>query len=599
MLSTFRRTMALYSALLPGESKAWIVVAAIGSFFVAGLDMLGVAATMPLMLVATDAPQADSVFRLFADKGVHGTGTVLIILAVAIGLLFIVKSVLTVAFRYWVVGRTQFLNARAATVVLKKYADSDYAVHRTRDAADIQRQINMSVMQVFVGVLTGYITLIVDVLTLALILAVLVAVSPWGTLVAFVVFGGTMLFSQRVVREKLRRAGEINSDFGRDSWAALIPIVDGFREVRLSRSAGVYVGGFEKGKIGQGKVQRTITVLTELPRYVLEIALIVGIGMIAGVLTLTGSEGTMIAVLGVFTAAAARMLPTLQRVGTSLATIRTSEVGITQLEGLLPTFAEASFSERAVEAQASELVGDIELVDVGFRYPDAEEFSVRDVNARIPFGSSVAFVGSSGAGKSTLLDVILGLFEPTEGQVLANGHSIHASLDSWLRTVGVVSQDVYLVNDTVRANIAFGRDPDSVDDDEVLDAMRRAQLLELLEDLPNGLDTQLGERGVRISGGQRQRIGIARALFKNPQVLVLDEATSALDNITEQKITETIESLAGDLTIILVAHRLSTIRHADSIIFMDAGSVAATGTFDEVTEQNQHFAELVRLGKLV
>lgn len=599
MLSTFRRAITLYSQLLPQESKSWIVLAVVGSFLVAGLDMVGVAATLPLMLVATDAPQAQSVFDFFARYGITGTGSVLITLAVAIGLLFIIKTILTVAFRYWVVGRTQFLNARAATVLLKKYANSDYVVHRTRDAADMHRQIDMSAAQVFTGVLNGYITLVVDALTLLLTLVVLMVLSPWGTLVAFVVFGGTVVLTQTVVRSKQRRAGEISSDYGRDAWAALIPIVDGFREVRLSRSADAYVSGFEKSKIGQGHVQRAVTVLTELPRYVLEVSLIVGIGSIAAVLTLTGGEGSLTAVLGVFTAAAARMLPNLQRVGTSLASIRTSEVGITQLENLLPTFPAASMEERAVEVPAAHLVGDIDLVDVGFRYPDADEFSVRHVSARIPFGTSVAFVGSSGAGKSTLLDVILGLFEPTEGQVLAGGHSIHASLDSWLQTVGVVSQDVYLVNDTVRANIAFGRERSSVDDAQVLDAMRRAQLLELLEDLPDGLDTRLGERGVRISGGQRQRIGIARALFKNPQVLVLDEATSALDNITEQKITDTIESLAGDLTIILVAHRLSTIRNADSIIFMDGGAVAAVGTFDEVTAQNAHFAELVRLGKLV
>ncbi|CAM4014619.1 ABC transporter ATP-binding protein [Helcobacillus massiliensis] len=599
MLTTFRRAMGIHRAILPAESTRWLYLAMVGSLLVAALDMVGVAATMPLMLLATGAPPGQLTSAVLEPFGVTSLGGSLIALAALVGCIFILKSVLTIAFRYWVVGKSERLNALASARLLEQYALSSYAVHRTRDAADMHRQINTSVMQVFTGVIAASITLVVDILTLLLTLVVLLIVSPWGTLAAVVVFGGAVVGTQMLVRREQRRAGEVISEHAKDSWSALIPIVDGFREVRLSRAEQNYVEGFRRAKLKQSAAQRNLLVLTELPRYVLEVALIAGIGMIAGILTVTSSGGTIIAILGVFTAAAARMLPTLQRLGTSLGSIRSSEVGIDQLEGLLPTFRHADLVSVPDEAPADELVGDIELRGVGFHYPDTEEFSVKDVSTTIAYGSSVAFVGASGAGKSTLLDILLGLFDPTEGEVLANGHRIHASPGAWMQSVGVVSQDVYLVNDTVRANIAFGQSPDSVDDAKILDAVHRAQLGSLLDDLPDGLDTRLGERGVRISGGQRQRIGIARALYRDPAFLVLDEATSALDNITEKRITETIEALSGELTIILVAHRLSTIRNVDSVVFMDNGRLVAEGPFEHVAEVNDHFAELVRLGKLV
>lgn len=598
MISLFRRVMALYSELLPQEGKRWLMFAVVGSVVVAGLDMVGVAATLPLMLLATGSSDGQKVLDFLERLGVHGTGAALTSLAVAIAGLFIVKSVLTIAFRYWAVGRTQRLNALASTVLLRKYAFSPYKVHRTREAADMHWQINGSIGQVFNGVLGGFITLAVDILTLAFTLFALLLVSPWGTLVALLVFGGTVLLTQLVLRKQQVAAGIKVTEFSKSAYAALLPIIDGFREVRLSRAEDSYVSSFRRGRIGAGRLGRNLTVLNEMPRYFLEISLIVAIGLIAAVLTFTGGQNNIVAVLGVFTAAAARLVPTLQRLATTLGTIRSSQVGVNQIESLLPTFVDSRTELTECKAQPDQLVGDIELKGVSFKYPDANDYAVRDVTVRVPKGESIAFVGSSGAGKSTLLDVILGLFDPTSGAVLSNGHPIHESLDSWYQVIGVVSQDVYLANDTLRANIAFGQDPSTVNDEEILDAVRRAQLDGLLESLPDGLDTRLGERGVRVSGGQKQRIGIARALYRKPSVLILDEATSALDNVTEKRITETIESLAGELTIVLVAHRLSTIRNAHSIVFMEGGSVASTGTFDELTRNNAHFAELVRLGRL-
>ena len=213
----------------------------------------------------------------------------------------------------------------------------------------------------------------------------------------------------------------------------------------------------------------------------------------------------------------------------------------------------------------------------------------------IRHGQSVALVGTSGAGKSTLVDLLLGLHDPTGGTVTAGGVDIRDNLPAWQRQLAVVPQDVVLLDASLATNIAFELDVDPIRLDDVV---RRAQLADLIASLPEGLDTQVGERGARLSGGQRQRLGIARALYRQPSVLFLDEATSALDNETERRLTDTIRELQGTMTIVIVAHRLSTVRHCDQLIFMSDGAVASVGTFDQVAATNSEFAHLVDLGSL-
>jgi ATP-binding cassette, subfamily B, bacterial PglK len=233
-----------------------------------------------------------------------------------------------------------------------------------------------------------------------------------------------------------------------------------------------------------------------------------------------------------------------------------------------------------------------------FRYPGTERNVLENIDQRIPAGSTVALVGSSGAGKSTLADLIMGLHQPTDGRVAADGVDICADITAWQRSIGMVPQDVYILDATLRANVAFGEAPDSVDEERLFAALARAQLDDLIRDLPDGVDTIVGERGGRLSGGQRQRIGIARALYLEPSVLVLDEATSALDSETERRITDTIESLHGQLTVIVIAHRLSTVRECDLLLYLEHGRIAAAGTFESVTAESRAFARLVRLGSL-
>jgi ABC-type multidrug transport system fused ATPase/permease subunit len=246
-----------------------------------------------------------------------------------------------------------------------------------------------------------------------------------------------------------------------------------------------------------------------------------------------------------------------------------------------------TFQEFTNEVASTPLVfyKQIELRDVVFSY-EASEGQFLKMSLNIPIGKTIGFIGSSGSGKSTCIDIILGLLQPKYGKVLVDGVDIRSNLRGWQNMIGYVPQTIYFLDDTLRNNIAFGLEPDQIDETAVLKAIKLAQIEEFVKSLPEGLDTTIGENGVRLSGGQRQRIGIARALYHNPSVLVLDEATSALDNDTEDGIMQAIAALHGDKTIIIVAHRLRTVAMCDQIFLLEKGMIIKTGTYDEVINKD-------------
>ena len=226
---------------------------------------------------------------------------------------------------------------------------------------------------------------------------------------------------------------------------------------------------------------------------------------------------------------------------------------------------------------------------LGYRYPNAPTQSLDGVTLTIPKNASVGFIGSSGAGKTTIVDVVLGLLTPTEGRVLVDGVDIQDRLSAWQRKIGYIPQSIYLTDDSVRRNVAFGVDADEIDDAAVWAALEAAQLRELVESMEGGLDAIVGERGVRLSGGQRQRIGIARALYHDPEVIVMDEATSALDNRTERNFVEALERLQGERTLLIIAHRLSTVRNCDTLFMLEDGRLVAQGSYDELVARSDAF----------
>jgi ATP-binding cassette, subfamily B, bacterial PglK len=327
---------------------------------------------------------------------------------------------------------------------------------------------------------------------------------------------------------------------------------------------------------------------------------ILGGGLLALVLALTGEDDAF-AILGLFIAAGFRLLPTLYRFVSSATTFKTGLAAvelvcddIAELEGAIAADRARPVSPGSIPSLEREL----RLDDVAFSYGDASRLVLDGVSLTIRRGESAAIVGTSGAGKSTLVDLVLGLHHPLRGSIRVDGVDIASDLEGWQRQIGMVPQDVYLLDASLRENVAFGVPEDGIDEERVRDAIHRAQLEAFVAGLPDGLDTVTGERGVRISGGQRQRLGIARAFYVDPRVLVLDEATSALDNRTEAELSATIDQLRGTLTMIVIAHRLSTVKNCDHVFLLEHGHLSASGSFEELLESSPAFAKLAELARL-
>lgn len=577
--------------------RNWIGATVSMSVTLAALDTLGVAAMIPLTQLIAGTPADSGVLGVIA--GVVGTSdpaTLVPVVAITVAMFFIIKSVLSILFRWWLLGRTTRVGALAATDLLRRYVLSPYSAHRTRRMNVIYRNITDSTGQA-ASVLLAVVGIATDLLVLAAIVTVLAFAAPLVTLIVTIVFGAFVFGLQRLLRGRQSRIGEELAEASLEAWQYLLPGLDGFREARLTASASTFVDGYRRAKLRTARALREMSIVSEAPRYALEVGFVLSILGLSLALFATSTPANTITVLGVFAAASLRALPTLNRVAGSLATIRSGRVG---LRIVLRVVGELGRHDVHIEAPsgAVDYSGDIDIRGVSFAYPDTEELVLDDVTLRIPVDTTVAFVGASGAGKSTLMDLVLGLLEPLRGTIECGGKDILQDRAAWYAGLGVVPQDVFLVNDTIAANVAFGQPRDLIDDSRVIEVMELAQLRPLLDDLPDGLQTMVGERGVRLSGGQRQRLGLARALYRQPAVLVLDEATSALDNETEHEIAKTLHALSGSLTIVIVAHRLSTVRNADSIVFLKGGRVETQGTFDVLRRASTDFARLVELGEL-
>lgn len=574
----------------------WVGTTVGVSAFLALLDMLGVAALIPLMDLISGSDADSGLLGMIA--GIMGTtdpATLIPVVAGGIAVLFVGKSVLALLFRWWLFGRTTRVAADLATDLMRRYVLAPYMAHRSRRLSEVYRNINASTAQA-ASVLMAVVGSCTDLVMLVGIGVILALASPWVMLTVIVFFAGFVGGLQWLLRRRQSHVGEEFAAAALEAWQFLMPALDGFREARLTSSGAMFISGFHRARLREARASREMGILSEIPRYALEIAFVIAILAIAGYF-FTQDAAMAITVLSLFAAAAVRALPTLTRVSVSLGTIRQGRVGLRIVLGAIDEL-EGQGSHDESPRDVVRYSGDIVLKDVGFRYPDAAGHVFEHLSLAIQQTQTTAFVGSSGAGKSTLLDLILGLQDPTTGSITSGGRSTAEDRAGWYATLGVVPQEVFLTNDSVIANIAFGVDPAEIDESHVREVVAQAQLTDLIADMPDGLHTVVGERGVRLSGGQRQRLGLARALYRRPSVLVLDEATSALDNATEHQITQTLASLKGQLTIIIVAHRLSTVQSADHLVFLDDGQIKAQGTFEQLREHSVDFARLVSLGDL-
>lgn len=577
----------------------WVLV---GSVVLSGIEMVGMFLLLLLMQqLTTQKADLGLVALMLRPLGDLSGQQLLAVLSVAVLLVFSLKTGLGMAFRRWVLGYVGAQQAETAHRLLAGYLSGPYQRVVSKNTAYFIRTMYDGASSVYGQVVAPMIQSAVELFTVVALLVFLLVVMPIPALVAFSFFGLAVWILSAAVKTHAIRAGETLVSEGVIAYRTTLHAIGGIKEIKVRNTQSHFEEEFRRARHESARAGATSVFLAEVPKFVMEWLFIVVTLLIVAILGVTSEPSESLPLMAVFVAAGIRLLPSASRLVASANTIRT---GLPQMESVvadlvadLPAATEASSPIAPSHLEPIAIRDSLSVVNLRFTYPDAVDPVIDGVSFKLSAGKSLAITGPSGSGKSTLVDVILGLQDPDSGEVSVDGVPVHRDISRWQRSIGLVPQDVFLLDDTLRNNVTLGLPSDDADED-VMNALRLAHLEEMVAGMPEGLNTPLGERGSRVSGGQRQRIGIARALYVKPSLLVLDEATSALDNETESRIGATLSDLRGRVTTIIVAHRLSTVRTCDEVIFLDQGRVAASGTFDEVIELNETFARLVELGRL-
>lgn len=588
----------LISLLTPPERKRAIVL--MGMILVmAFLDAVGVASILPFIALLSNPEllqtnvALNAAFTASSHIGIYTTEQFLF----ALGVLVFVLLVTSLAFKALTTyAQTRFALMREYSIgrrLVEGYLHQPYSWFLNRHSADLGKTILSEVQTVIGNGMYPLMTLMAQSTVALALLVLLIIVDSLLALSVGVVLGLAYAGIFAVISGWLKRLGQSRTKANKERFTAVSEAFGAAKEVKVGGLEQAYIKRFAKPAEIYARVQATARVISELPRYALE-AIAFG-GMLLVILYLMAKSGSFVSalpIIALYAFAGYRLMPALQQIYGAFTQLRFAGPAVDALHQDL-------ISLQATDAQRGHLsplplIQAITLNHVSYRYPNAPQLALKGIDLTIPARSTVGFVGATGSGKTTTVDVILGLLEPQEGALNIDGEPITSvNRRQWQRAIGYVPQHIYLADDSVAANIAFGVNAKDIDQQTVERAAKIANLHEfVVNDLPQGYATTVGERGVRLSGGQRQRIGIARALYHNPQVLVLDEATSALDNLTEQAVMEAVNNLGHDITIILIAHRLSTVRQCDQIFLLERGEVKASGTYDELNAGNQHFAEM-------
>jgi len=501
---------------------------------------------------------------------------------VAMVLIYVVRSL----FLFWSLwiqkGFSASVSGRLSQSLFSIYLRQPYMFHLQRNSSTLMRNAKNATSVVTCGV-DPFLVLLTDGLVAIAMFALLIAVEPVGTLAVLLVFGLSTFIFQRTTRRRIDNWG-YQVDY--HETKILQHLQEGFggaKDVKVLGRENEFLSQHEKHLGESIRINRIYNVILTLPRSFMEIITIVGLCLLVVSMVVRGRElADIVPILGLFAAAAFRVMPSINRLlmATQTLIFNRSIIASVYKDFLLDSPDSLSLkSETKFAAQ-------LELTNVSFEYPTAATASLQNVSLVVKRGEAVGFVGPSGAGKSTLVDVILGLFAPTSGVVKVDGQDVQQNLRNWQNQIGYVPQAIYLTDDTLRRNVAFGLNDENIDDNLVRNAIRLAQLEEFVATLPEKLETVVGERGVRLSGGQRQRIGIARALYHNPSVLVLDEATSSLDTPTEHGVMQAVQALQGSKTVLIVAHRLSTVEYCDRLYKIENSRITEEGTFHEVVQRS-------------
>ncbi|MDD6363052.1 MAG: ABC transporter ATP-binding protein [Lachnospiraceae bacterium] len=544
----------------------------------AALETIGTSLILPLITAATspESVSGNKYMRMISEHWhLESVNQFLILIIIALIIVFIAKN-LYLFFMYYAQYRFVYNGQyNTSRVLFKEILHRPYEFFLDASTPLVIQHIVSDVNGTYNLILT-YLQLFTELIVFVFLIALSLAVSPVMTLMMGFFIGLVLLINRKFFSPMLRRFGQEVKDNQALQTKWLLQSMNGIKETKVLNKEHYFASQFEISAGRLNQIQQMQQTFSNVPRLSIETVMIVGILAMLGIFLGSGSEsgtGSMIGQVGVLAMVAVRIMPSANRVVSCLNNISYYEPAFLDVEDIIQhahTLEKEKHYENEENAEPIRFTKEVKLEDITYHYPGKEDVDIlKNASLIIPKGKSIGLVGPSGAGKSTTVDLILGLLAPQAGKITVDGEDIRNNLSGWYKDIGYVPQLMYMLDDTIRRNVAYGVPDDQIDDEKVWKALKQAQIDDFVRSQKYGLDSGIGERGVRISGGQRQRIGIARALYNDPEIMIFDEATSALDNDTETAIMEAIEALHGKKTLIIVAHRLTTIQNCDYVYRVD------------------------------
>jgi len=597
MIETFRKLLDLLTAR---ERKRFYLLFVM--MMVSGLvEMATISAMFPFLAIVANPGIVETNAILAGIYGFLGFTEVKSFLAfVGAGVFVIVVfGLLFATLTQYVIYR--FAAMRGATIgrrLLRGYLHQPYAWFLNQHSAKMGASILSEVNEVIQRCMLPAMKVLSQGVVAVLLIGLLLVAEPVAAITASVLIGGIYALIYALVRKRIVRMGRQRKRAVEEKHKVTGEAIGGVKDVKLMGLEDVFVRRYELPSVQAALAKAAVDAMSEVPRNTLRAVMLGGILFYVIVLLMRGDGDitALLPILGLYAFAGMRLLPALQQIYVSLTQMRFVSPVLDRLHAdITGNLIPADEASEGPNQPPMRLRERLQLSNVHYGYPNAERSALDGLDLTIPARSTVGIVGGTGAGKTTAVDVILGLLRPQQGALVVDGVPVtDAAMRGWQKSIGYVPQHIFLIDDTVAANIAFGIDPRKIDLAMIERVARISELHDfVLNELPKGYDTMLGERGVRLSGGQRQRIGIARALYHDPDVLVLDEATSALDNLTERAVMDAVHNLGREKTIVMIAHRLSTVRDCDRIFLLDHGRVTAEGDYDSLVESNAEFRRLV------
>ncbi len=590
MLETIRQAFHLIGR---NQRKRWfvlVVLALVNSL----LEIMAAALIYVLLAVVTD-PSGRIDLPLVGDvrqlaPSLSDRALLLWLASVMIGF-FIIRAVVQMGAEYITARVIHNAAARLSVRLVRGYLNLPYSFHLRHNSSELIRNGHQAVLEVVGSVFSPIVRITAEVVMVIGLLALLVSISPLGTAIAVLVVGSATAVLLFFVQPRLKRYGATAHAMHRETLRTLQQSLHGVRDIKILGRTRFFSESYGQARRRLAHMSYIRETLNQLPRLVIETSLIgfILVFFIVAVLRDTGAQG-ILSTLGLFGYAGLRLQPSLQRIVSGFNSIRFSTAPTADVHRDLRVIEQHEAQRESAEPFPFER--EITIENVSFAYEGANCQALTAVNLTISRGEQIGICGPTGGGKSTLVDLIAGLLSPEAGRIVVDGRDIANNTAGWQRNIGMVPQMVFLIDDTLRRNIALGMADRDIDQAALSQAIQLAQLEEFIGSLPAGLDTVVGERGIRVSGGQRQRLAIARALYNRPQVLIFDEGTSALDNATEQELMQALKHLRGDHTILLVAHRLSTVRDADRVVLIESGRVVGIDTFEGLKHSSDSFRRM-------